>query len=58
MKAGFKVETRSSWYFDTVLVVTNYHYTNLVVNWPMIKFSMQQKTPADVGMWRIKQLKN
>jgi hypothetical protein len=32
MKAGFKVETRMCGFGDTVLVVTNYHFTNLVVN--------------------------
>ena len=57
MKAGFKVETRVCDSWDKFLVVTNYHFSNLVVNWPMIKFTKEQATPADVGMWRIKTLK-
>ena len=57
MKAGFKVETRRCNYWDTVLVVTNYHYNNLVVNWPMIDYGKENRVLEDVGMWRVKQLK-
>ena len=57
MKAGFKVETRICNYGNTVLVVTNYQYANLVVNWPMINYGKENRVLEDVGMWRIKTLK-
>ena len=58
MRKGFKVETRIFGFGDTVLVVTNYHFINVVVNWPMISYTQNNKGPEDVGMWKIKQLKN
>ena len=57
MKAGFKVETRICDYWDKVLVVTNYHIVNLVVNYPLICYAKKNRIPADVGMWKIKKLK-
>jgi hypothetical protein len=57
MKAGYKVETRKCDYWDTVLVVTNYSYSNLVVNWPMICYPKKNRVLEDVGMWKIKTLK-
>jgi hypothetical protein len=57
MKAGFKVETRHCGYFDKFLVVTNYQFSNLVVNYPMLRYHKGIKTDSDVGMWRIKTLK-
>jgi hypothetical protein len=58
MKAGFKVETRICDYWDTVLVVSNYPVVNLVVNYPLICYSKNNRNSSDVGMWRVKQLKN
>jgi hypothetical protein len=58
MKKGFTVETRICDYWDKVLVVTNYHYANLVVNWPMVYYGKENRVLEDVGMWKIKQLKN
>ena len=57
MRKGFTVETRICDYWDTVLVVTNYQYANLVVNWPMISYGKENRVLEDVGMWRIKKLK-
>ena len=57
MKAGFKVETRHCDSWDTVLVVVNYHFNNLVVNWPMMNYTKINRAVEDVGMWKIKQLK-
>ena len=58
MKAGFKVETRRCDYWAKFLVVTNYHFANLVVNWPMINYAKENRVIEDAGMWRVKQLKN
>jgi hypothetical protein len=58
MKAGFKVETRMCGFGDTVLVVTNYKFSNLVINYPMISYTQNNRGPEDVGMWKVKQLKN
>jgi hypothetical protein len=58
MKAGFKVKT--AWkcgIFNNSLVVSNYSLTNEIVNYPMVHYSIKQKTTSDVGMWRIKTLK-
>ena len=58
MRKGFTV--RMAWDCfgtDNFLVVANDNHLNEVVNYPMIKFTMQQKTKTDVGMWRVKQLK-
>jgi hypothetical protein len=57
MRKGFTVETRHCDYWDTVLVVTNYKFSNLVVSWPMIEYTIKDKTPEDVGMWKVKTLK-
>ena len=57
MKSGFKVETRHCDCWDTVLVVVNYHFANLVVNWPMMRYEKIDRVLEDVGMWRVKQLK-
>jgi hypothetical protein len=57
MKAGFKVETRHCDFWDKVLVVTNYDYINLIVNFPMICYPKKNRVLEDVGMWRIKTLK-
>jgi hypothetical protein len=57
MKAGYKVETRRCECWDNVLVVTNYSYSNLVVNWPMIRYPKKNRVLEDVGMWKIKTLK-
>jgi hypothetical protein len=57
MKAGFKVETRRCDSWAKFLVVTNYHFANLVVNWPMINYGKENRVLEDVGMWRIKTLK-
>jgi hypothetical protein len=58
MRAGFKVETRHCDFWDKVLVVTNYDYINLIVNFPMISYPKKNRMLGDVGMWRVKQLKN
>jgi hypothetical protein len=57
MKAGFKVETRPFNKWCKVLIVCNYDLYNLVVNWPSQTEPAYRRSP-DVGMWRIKQLKN
>jgi hypothetical protein len=57
MRKGFKVETRVCDSWDKFLVVTNYHYDNLVVNYPMISYGKENRLLQDVGIWRIKTLK-
>ena len=57
MGAGFKVETKECNYWDTVLVVTNYSVVNLVVNYPLICYSKNNRNSLDVGMWKVKSLK-
>jgi hypothetical protein len=59
MRKGFKVSM--AWdceYFNNVLVVTNFTFTNQVILYPMIDYSIDKKNSTDVGMWRVKQLKN
>ena len=60
MRKGFTV--KMAWDceegYNNFLVVTNSNYTNQVILYPMIEYSINQKTSADVGMWKIKQLKN
>ena len=59
MRKGYTVRTAWNCSFgDKFLVVTNYQFSNSVVNYPMIKYSKIMKTNSDVGMWKIKQLKN
>ncbi len=57
MKAGFKVETRRCDFWDKFLVVANYSFVNLIVNYPMICYPKKNRCREDVGMWRIKNLK-
>ena len=59
MKKGFTI--RMGWncnYGDTSLVITNYPSTNEIVCYPMVNYTAAHKSPSDVGMWKIKQLKN
>ena len=58
MKAGYTVETKRCDYWDKVLVVTNYHVLNLIINHPLICYPKKNRVATDVGMWKIKQLKN
>jgi hypothetical protein len=58
MKKGFTVETREFRDYCEVLVVCNYKLWNLVVNYPFNSYNKEEIKPEDVGMWRIKQLKN
>jgi hypothetical protein len=58
MRKGFTVKTAWEFgVFNNCLVVSNYSYSNEIINYPMVGFTMQQKTTSDVGMWRIKTLK-
>ena len=59
MKAGFIVKMGWGCSFgDTVIVVTNFTSTNEVINYPFVNYTLAHKIPSDVGMWKIKQLKN
>ena len=59
MRKGYTV--RTAWrcdFGDTVIVVANVDFSNEVINFPFTKFNRIEKTKTDVGMWKIKQLKN
>ena len=57
MGVGFKVETRTLTKFSKCIIVCNYDIYNLVINWG-VQSEPFIKTSCDVGMWKIKQLKN
>ena len=59
MRKGFTV--KMAWDcedFNNFLVVANFKSINQVINYPMIDYSRDKKNTTDVGMWKIKQLKN
>ena len=59
MRKGYTVRMSWNWSFgDTVLVVSNMKSVNQVVCFPFVEFNRIEKTASDVGMWKIKQLKN
>jgi hypothetical protein len=58
MRKGYTV--RTAWecgFGDKVIVLANLPFSNEVINFPFVKFSKEEKTKTDIGMWRVKQLK-
>ena len=59
MRKGFTVTKGWNCSFgDTVIVVTNFKSTNEIINYPFVDYTEKMKIPSDVGIWKIKQLKN
>jgi hypothetical protein len=58
MRKGFTVETQGTHPDAKVLVVSNYIHSNQVVNYRFSSFTKKEITGTDVGIWRVKQLKN
>ena len=58
MRKGYTVETVGINPDAKVLVVSNYVSTNKVINYRFSNFNKEEITGTDVGMWKIKQLKN
>ena len=59
MRKGFTVKMGWNYSFgDTYLVITNYPLSNQIVCYPMVNYTAAHKRPSDVGIWKIKQLKN
>lgn len=42
---------------DSIIIVSNYTGTNRVVNWSFREFREVYKTFEDIGIWKIKKLK-
>ena len=59
MRKGYTVRTAWGCSFgDTVLVVSNICVLNVIINYPFVKYNKEDRKVIDVGMWKIKQLKN
>ena len=59
MRKGYTVRTAWECSFgDTVIVVANYAFKNEVVCYPMVNWPLVIRSSADIGMWKVKQLKN
>ena len=58
MRKGFTVKTEGIHPDAKVIVVSNYIHSNIVVNYRFSGFTKEEITGSDVGMWKIKQLKN
>jgi hypothetical protein len=56
MKAGYKVENGKNWSEQKFFIASNYHHMNFI---KIYGFSnMPKKSEYDIGVWKIKQLKN
>jgi malate/lactate dehydrogenase len=58
MRKGFTVKTEGMHPDAKVVVVSNYIHSNIVVNYRFTSFNKEEIMGTDIGMWRIKTLKN
>ena len=59
MKKDYTVRTAYEFtQYDKVIVVSNFIYSNKIVNYTFTSYGKEDITSSDVGMWKIKQLKN
>jgi len=56
MKAGYKVESSLFWSKQKFFVVANYHPMNFIKIYGFN--NIPKKSKYDIGVWKIKQLKN
>jgi len=58
MKTGYKVSSTKIYNCDNAIIVFNHQEINLVNNFSTIDIKGHLNSPAKVGFWKIKSLKN